>query len=140
MATAICHRLKFPNETTDRVRWLVSNHMRISVTPEMKESKRKRFVREEAFAELLDLLRLDCLASRRGLETYEWILDYLDSLGDEPIRPDPLLTGKDLIGLGYSPGPRFREILDAVEDAQLESRISTRDEALALLNEYFPNA
>ena len=49
----------------------------------------------------------------------------------------PLLTGRDLIDkLGLTPGPRFKEILARVEEAQMEQRISTHDQALALAAEY----
>jgi hypothetical protein len=55
-----------------------------------------------------------------------------------PVRQSPpLLTGRDLIDeLGLTPGPRFRKILTAVEEAHMEQKISTRDQALALAAEY----
>ncbi|HET9364909.1 MAG TPA: CCA tRNA nucleotidyltransferase, partial [Candidatus Angelobacter sp.] len=51
----------------------------------------------------------------------------------EQIRPTPLITGDDLIAAGYQPGPMFKELLTAVEDAQLEGTISTKEEALGLV-------
>lgn len=48
------------------------------------------------------------------------------------IAPAPLITGDDLVALGLRPGPRFKEILDRVYDAQLEGRITTRTAALEL--------
>ena len=56
----------------------------------------------------------------------------------EEIRPAPLLRGDDLIARGYSPGPIFKEILQAVEDAQLDGKIHTPAEALSLVVERFP--
>jgi poly(A) polymerase len=52
----------------------------------------------------------------------------------EPQERQPrLLTGHDLIEvLGLKPGPRFREILTAVEEAQWEGAIRSRREALEL--------
>lgn len=129
MAESICRRLRMSNEATERITWLVAQHMRLASIPQMKESKRKRFVREEGFDELLALCRLDCLASHGHLETIEWIEEYRKSLSEEALRPEPLLTGKDLIAMGHTPGPRFKEVLQAVEDAQLEGVISTTDEA-----------
>ncbi|MBI2122814.1 MAG: hypothetical protein HYT96_01475, partial [Armatimonadetes bacterium] len=49
-----------------------------------------------------------------------------------------LITGDDLIALGLQPGPKFKEIIEFVEDAQLEGRVSSRDEALALVRQTFP--
>ena len=47
------------------------------------------------------------------------------------------MTGADLIAAGYTPGPRFSRILTAVEDAQLEGRIRTAEEAMAMVRERF---
>ena len=49
----------------------------------------------------------------------------------EQVRPKPLITGDDLIAAGFTPGPHFKELLTAVEDAQLEGLIQTKDEAMA---------
>jgi poly(A) polymerase len=132
MAEGICRRLKMSNDETERITWLVGQHMRLACIPQMKESKRKRFVREEGFDELLALCRLDCLASHGSLETIKWIEDYRRNLPEEALRPTPLLNGRDLIAMGYAPGPRFKEVLQAVEDAQLEGLIGTTEEARLL--------
>ena len=131
MTEGICRRLKMSNDETDRVTWLVGQHMRLASIPQMKESKRKRFVRENGFDELLALCRLDCLASHGSLDTIEWIEDYRKNLPEEALRPKPLLTGKDLIAMGYTPAPKFKEVLQAVEDAQLEGTIDSNDGARA---------
>ena len=55
----------------------------------------------------------------------------------EELKPPALISGDDLIRAGYTPGPRFKKILAAVEDASLEGRIGTREEALALVREQF---
>ncbi len=49
-----------------------------------------------------------------------------------------LLNGNDLIALGYTPGPQFREILSAVEDAQLEGSLHSKEEALSFVLSEFP--
>ncbi|HZN33914.1 MAG TPA: CCA tRNA nucleotidyltransferase [Pirellulaceae bacterium] len=51
----------------------------------------------------------------------------------EVLSPPPLITGDDLKRLGLTPGPTFRTLLEAVRDAQLEGRIKTMDEAIALV-------
>ncbi len=138
IARAICRRLRLANDDTDRVTWLVDQHMRLAATPRMRESRRKRFVREEGFRELVELCRLDCLASHGDLETIAWVEDYLARLTPEAVRPPRLISGRDLIALGYRPGPLFTEILAAVEDAQLEDELHTPEEALAWTQARWP--
>ncbi len=62
----------------------------------------------------------------------------LEEYGTEEIHPPPLLGGDDLIAMGYKPGPQFREILTAVEDAQLDGTIRTKEEAEELVSTRFP--
>jgi tRNA nucleotidyltransferase/poly(A) polymerase len=117
---------------------LVANHMRFKDVQQMKDSTLKRFLRMPDFEEHLELHRLDCQSSHKRLENYELIRAKLGELSEEHLRPNRLLTGADLISAGYEPGPRFSEILRAVEDAQLEGRIQTAGEALKLVRERFP--
>ena len=56
----------------------------------------------------------------------------------EQLNPAPILTGDDLIAAGFKPGPIFKKILHAVEDAQLEGKLHSRDEALTMVAEQFP--
>ena len=130
MAEQICERLRFSNDDTAQIVSLVANHLRFKDVPQMKPSTLKRFVRLNRFDEHMELHRLDCSSSHRNLENYEFMRRFLAQTPPEEVRPVRLLTGDDLIGLGLRPGPGFREILDAAEDAQLEGKISTREEAL----------
>src|SRR5262249_23062686 len=111
--------------------------MRFKDVHRMKESTLKRFLRMPRFAEHLELHRLDCLASSGRLENHEFVRRKLAELPEEQLKPPPLLTGRDLIAEGYSPGPQFSKMLTAVEDAQLEGRIHSREEALDLVREVF---
>ena len=104
----------------------------------MKESTLKKFMRMPAFDEHLALHRADCLASHRNLATYEFIEQKRAAIPPEKMRPSPLLTGYDLIAEGHAPGPKFRQMLDAVEDAQLEGRLLSRDAALEFVRREFP--
>jgi poly(A) polymerase len=90
------------------------------------------------FAEHLELHRLDCLASNGNLENYDLVRRKLEELPEEQLKPAPLITGADLIAQGYEPGPRFAKMLAAVEDAQLEGRVRSREEAMAMVREMFP--
>jgi poly(A) polymerase len=133
MARDICHRLRFSKKDTEQIVWLVDQHMRLATLPDMKESKRRRFVREEGFSELVALGRIDCLGSHGMLDTVDWIEDYRANLKPEQTRPPALVTGNDLITMGYKPGPLFKEILSAVEDAQLEGKLETPEAARAFI-------
>ena len=104
----------------------------------MKQSTLKRFLRLPDFEEHLALHRADCLSSHRKLELYAFARQRFEELGQEQLRPKLLLTGEDLIAAGYKPGPGFKAMLLAAEDAQLEGAISTLDEALALVRGRFP--
>jgi poly(A) polymerase len=97
----------------------------------MKQSTLKRFLRLPRFEEHLELHRLDCLSSHRNLENYDFVQRFLAETPPAEVRPARLISGDDLIGLGLKPGPDFKEILRNIEDAQLDGRIRTRDEALA---------
>ena len=137
IAHAILERLRFSHEQAEQIEALIANHMRFKDTGNMRESTMKRFLRMDNFAEHLELHRLDCLSSNRNLDTYKRVLARLAELGEEELRPKPLLTGRDLIDAGYQPGPAFGKMLAAVEDAQLEGRLRSVDEALALVRAEF---
>jgi poly(A) polymerase len=138
IAEEICGRLRLSNDDTKQVLALVDNHMRFSHATRMKESTLKKFLRMPAFDEHLALHRADSLASHRNLSTYEFVRQKLAEIPPEKIRPVALVTGDDLIAAGYAPGPRFREILEAVEDAQLDGRLSSHDAALEFVKREFP--
>lgn len=138
MAERICHRLRFSNEDTEQVLALVANHMRFGDVQKMKDSTFKRFVRLAHFDEHLELHRIDCQASHGNLSLYDFTREKMASLPPEAIRPAPLITGNDLIAAGYGPGPQFKEILRAVEDAQLEGRLQNKDEAQSFVRTEFP--
>ena len=140
MAESICGRLRLPTRDVERVVELVRHHLRFKDFPQMRRSTQLRFLRMEGFVEHLELHRLDCLASHGDLTNYELARRMLEETPAEQVRPAPFLRGGDLIAHGYTPGPRFKEILQAVEDAQLEGRIQSREDALRLVAERFPLA
>jgi len=137
MAEEICHRLRFSKHDTDQIARLVANHMRFADVMEMKPATLKRFFRLPRFDEHLELHRLDCLASHRDLALYEFVREQLARMPVEQIRPKSLLTGDDLIAMGYVPGPQFKQILAALEDAQLEGRLQDADEAREFVRRAF---
>jgi poly(A) polymerase len=137
MAQDILSRLRFSNDEIRQVTALVANHMRFKDVPQMRESTLKRFLRLENFPEHLELHRVDCLSSHGRLENYELVKQKMQELPAEQLKPPPLITGTDLIAAGYVPGPAFNRILSAVEDAQLESRVRTPEEAIEFVRSGF---
>jgi poly(A) polymerase len=137
MTAEICRRFRFSNEETRQIVALVENHMRFMDAQRMKLATLKRFLRLEGFEEHLALHRMDCLAGSGQLENWEFVRERSLSMPEEAVRPKPLITGRELIAAGYRPGASFREMLRAVEDAQLEGAISTAEEAMKLVRERF---
>jgi len=140
MAAAICRRLRFSNEDTEQIVSLVANHMRFGDVEKMKESTLKRFFRLPRFPEHLELHRLDVTSSHNRLELYRYAKERYEAAPAEEHKPPLLVTGTDLIAAGYRPGPQFRAMLDAAEDAQLEGSITSKNEGMALMREMFPRA
>jgi poly(A) polymerase len=137
MAVAICQRLRRSRETWERVAYLVRHHLRLAQAPGMRLSTLKRLLGEDGFDELLALVRIDALASNRNLGPVEFCERKREELR-QTVRPPRLLGGDDLIALGYPRGPLIGHILHALEDAQLEGDVTTRDEAVALVHARFP--
>jgi poly(A) polymerase len=138
MAEEICRRLRFSNHDTEQILALVDNHMRFAQVMQMNQSTLKKFLRMPRFEEHLELHRADCLASHGILASYEFVRQKLRETPPADMRPAPLISGGDLIAAGYAPGPQFKEILAAVEDGQLEGRLSSREEALEYVGRNFP--
>jgi poly(A) polymerase len=130
LAHTLLHRLRFANHVIESVEALIANHMKFRETPHMRESTLKRFIRMPDFEQHMELHRLDCLSSHGHLDNYEFLRRKQSEVPPEQLKPKPLITGDDLIAHGLTPGPMFGKLLREIEDAQLEGRINTREEAL----------
>jgi poly(A) polymerase len=133
IAVEICRRLRFSSDDTQQIEALIANHLRFKDVFEMRAATLKRFVRLPRFEEHLQLHRLDCLASHGKLDAYDFVRRFIEETPAEQVRPPRLVTGEDLKEMGFKPGPLFREILEAVEEAQLDGRLRQRDNALAFV-------
>lgn len=133
----ICRRFRFSNDETQQILALIENHMRFADAPRMKASTLKRFFRLANFPEHLALHRMDCMAAHRNIDIWNFVKERYASMSKEEVHPKALLTGRDLIGAGYVPGPAFKDMLQAVEDAQLEGTIAAPGEAMDLVREKF---
>lgn len=138
MAGEICRRLKFSNDDTAQIQALVANHMKFKDVVEMRKSTLKRFVRQPRFDEHLELHRLDCRASHGRVDAYNLVKEFISTTPPEQVRPARLLTGDDLNEMGYAPGPEFQKILGALEDAQLEGVVATKEQAKAFVRNHYP--
>ncbi|PYJ93482.1 MAG: phosphohydrolase [Verrucomicrobia bacterium] len=130
MSEAIMRRLRFSGAEIEATVEMVRQHMVFKDVPKMRVAKLKRFMARPTFDDELELHRVDCESSHRMLDNYEFLLRKREEFANEPIIPPPLLRGDDLIALGLKPGPKFGEILEAVETRQLEGTLRTREEAL----------
>lgn len=141
MAVAICRRLRFAVDDIEQIEALVANHLRFKDVFQMRPATLKRFVRLPKFQEEhLVLHRLDCLSSHGNLDAYEFVRRFLRETPPEEVLPPRLLTGEDLKAMGFKPGPLFRKILEAVEEGQLEGRLTRREDALEFVRREYQGA
>jgi poly(A) polymerase len=130
IAAAVMERLRRSNYARDRVAYLVRSHLRLCMAPRMRPATLKRMLAEDGFAELLELSRIDTLASSSYMGFYHFCANTMAHMGEAEIRPPRLISGNDLIALGMTPGPGFKAILKDVEDRQLDGMLGSREEAL----------
>jgi len=135
MTDTILRRLRYPNHVIAAVVPMVARHMQFMNVQKMRVAKLKRFMAEPEFTQELELHRVDCASSNGFTDNYEFLLAKAVEFAAEPLIPPPLVTGRDLIRLGLTPGPQFKELLEAVQNEQLEGRILDREPALAYLRE-----
>ena len=141
MAVAVCRRLRFSLSDIEQIEALVANHLRFKDVFQMRPATLKRFVRLPRFEEEhLELHHLDCLASHGNLDAYEFVRRFLRETPPEEVRPPRLLTGEDLKAMGFTPGPLFKEILQAVEEGQLEGRLVRREDAVDFVRREYRHA
>jgi poly(A) polymerase len=131
LTRAIMTRLRFSNADIAATDALVRNHMAFKDVQHMRVAKLKRFLARETIDDELELHRVDCRSSHGMLDNYDFLLAKREEFASEPLIPAPLVTGHDLIALGWKPGPNFKQTLDAIQTLQLEGALRSRDEAMA---------
>ena len=136
LAGLACRRLKLSNQEANRIEWLVERHQYLSDAPIMRPSKLKPILVHPGIGELLALHRADAMATGCSSEHVDFCERILRETPPEELNPPPLLTGDDLIALGWEQGPMFKKVLEAIREAQLEGTIRTKDDALAVADEY----
>lgn len=130
MTEEIMRRLRYSNSEIEAVTEMVRQHMVFKDVQNMRPARLRRFMARPTFPEELELHRVDCLGSHGLLDNYEFLRTELEKQADEPLLPPPLISGRDLIALGWKPGPVFKEVLEAVQTRQLEGDLTSGEEAL----------
>ena len=139
MSEDICRRLRFSKKQIKRISELILEHLKFKDVFNMRKSTLKRFLSLPYFEEHMQMHLADCMASHGQTDAYDFIREKMEEYGREEIKPPSLLNGRDLIGLGYSPGPVFSEILGQVQEMQLENRLSSREEAVEFVLKNYPD-
>ena len=138
MADEILTRLRFSNDLKDRIVACVDGHMRFKDVKQMKDSTLKKFMQRDTFDTELEQHRIDCLASHGDISNWRFLKKKLKTLSREEIKPAPLLGGRDLLEVGYKPGPLFGKILKRLEIEQLEGRLKSKEEGISFVKKKYP--
>jgi poly(A) polymerase len=135
MTERLMERLRFPRKEIEATVEAVDCHMVFKDVKKMRVAKLKRFMARPNFEDEMELHRVDCTSSHGLLDNYDFLREKREEFSHEPLIPPPLVTGRELIALGMNPGPKFKEILEAVQSRQLEGTLTTPEEALAWVKE-----
>jgi poly(A) polymerase len=133
MTDGILRRLRYPNRLVEQVVDIVDRHMDWPQRGKMREAKRRRLLLMEDLPLHMEVHRLDCLACHGDTSIHAYALAERRRLEAEPPPVKPLLSGFDLIGMGFAPGPAFKAMLEAIVDAQLEGSVKDAEEARAFV-------
>lgn len=137
MAEEILTRLSFSNSRKKRISSLVRDHMRIVQVRNMRTATLRKFLAKEELPLLLELIRLDSVCSCNLLEDWLFVLSSIAEYNGEKILPPPVITGKDLIKMGITPSPAFKEILDFLYEQQLSGKKIDFNTAFYLIKKHF---
>lgn len=137
IAEKILKNLKFPSDFIDNVCNAVKNHMRFATVCDMRPSKYKALIAKPTFPVELELHRIDCISSNKITESFTFLLDRLIDQNSIRELPEPLVKGKDLIELGFIPGPEFRKILEKITELQNDKVLNTKVDALKYIRDNF---
>lgn len=115
--------------------WLVGEAKKILTTPQAWSSV---YLEHAFFSPKTpgdDLLQLCTIAAQdqRSRTTLVSLRQALKKIAPRQTLPRPLLTGTDLIKLGVPAGKRIAELLLHVREAQLDQKLKTQKEAIALV-------
>ena len=128
---SVCRELRLSNHDANAVEWLVRTLPVVADPDALELADLKTCMANASWADLLDLLRADRLANDTDLQAYEQLMRRAAAIVADAISPQPLVSGDDLLEMGWKPGPRMGETLSAIYRAQLNETIGTRSQAIA---------
>lgn len=134
LANDIALRLRLSNDDRERITWLVEKHIVLCDARQMRTSKLKPLLAHLGIRELLALHRADALAWGKSTDHVEYCEFLLNEWSDTELNPPAVLTGHDLTRHGLEPGPKFKQLLDAVREAQLDGLVKDKQQALELVD------
>ena len=135
MAEKVMERLRFSRAEIDATVEAVDQHMVFKDVQKMRVSRLRRFMSRPHFDDEMVLHKVDCASSHGMLDNFEFLLLKKAEFANEPLIPPPLVTGRDLLALGWKPGPAIGKTLESVQTRQLEGTLTTREEALSWISE-----
>ena len=111
----------FSPEIVWEIAEVIGDHMKYLRFEKMRRSKRKKLLTKPSTDLGLFVLMCDVASAQKSEDTLNKVLEQKEMFEHEhdleASKPKPLITGGDLINLGFEPGPQFRTILDATAGA-----------------------
>lgn len=130
MTENIMRRLRFSNDQIGQVTECVANHMKFADVQKMRSGKLKVFISRPTFETELELHKIDCASCHGMLDNYYFLKKKIEEYSAEDLKPDPFISGHDLMDLGMRPGPAMKPLLAEAYELQLEKVLDTRQKAL----------
>ena len=125
--------LRISNEEREHLAWLLKERDVLRRASRLSYSVLKPLLAHVWIDDLLAWLRARLEAQGHSTDAVEFCRAKRVSWAPRELDPLPLLTGDDLIRLGFQPGPEFKGWLAAIRAAQLDEEIHTPQEAAKLL-------
>ena len=138
LSEVVGRRLKLANQEIDDAAWLLRHRRAFDNAADLPLSRLKRILANSLAPDLIALVRARTLAKGEAARDVDFCEHYLKTTGRDVLDPSPLISGDDLIKAGFRPGPKFKDVLDRVRDAQLNLQISNAAEALELAAQFMP--
>lgn len=134
----VCQRWKLSNRDAWVAAWLVEEQSALVGARHMAWPRLQRILISDDVEDLLALSAAIAAAASHAADDIEHCRKML-TLPPQQLNPPPLISGDDLIAHGVPRGKRYHALLEAVRDAQLEGTITTKAQALELVDRLLGN-
>lgn len=129
-AIDIMKRLRFSNNRIKKILETIKCGKDISMLDYVSEAMQKRIIRQTQIKSAMNIIKAMEKATSRVGEGIRQAELCLQRWGEEDLFPPRLIDGNDVIACGIQRGPEVAKVLRAIEDAQLEGKIKTREDAI----------